>query len=133
MRRDEALASRAHARRCWRRRVRLERVIRPRAVSRSSWFGAETKTIRETARKYSGESADAESTVALPAEAAGSANGNGAVALREPVELALSAVYFEAGGPAAGALRGHVAPPERGSDTVGTLKLSVGSDARDEV
>src|SRR5919112_265776 len=109
MRRDEALASRAHARRCWRRRVRLERVIRPRAVPRSSWFGAETKTIRETARKYSGESADAEST------------------------MALSAVYFEAGGPAAGALRGHVAPPERGSDTVGTLKLSVGSDARDEV
>ena len=55
---------------------------------------AETTTVRETERKYSGEPVDADLAGALARAAAEATNGC-AGPPREPAELALSAVYFD--------------------------------------
>jgi hypothetical protein len=55
---------------------------------------AETTTVRETERKYSGEPIDADLAAALATVAAEATNGS-AGPPREPVECALSAVYFD--------------------------------------
>ena len=93
---------------------------------------AETTTVRETERKYSGEPVDADLASAL-ARAAAEATKVCAGPPREPAELALSAVYFDTEDlrPA----RSGITLRRRsgGTDDGWHLKLPAGSDARDEV
>ena len=80
---------------------------------------AESTTVRETERKYSGEPVDADLAGAL-ARAAAEATHGCAGPPREPAELALSAVYFDT-------------EDLRLTDDGWHLKLPAGSGARDEV
>jgi inorganic triphosphatase YgiF len=93
---------------------------------------AETTTVRETERKYSGEPIDADLAAALATVAAEATNGS-AGPPREPVECALSAVYFDTED--LRLARSGITLRRRtgGNDDGWHLKLPAGPDARDEV
>src|SRR4051794_32661759 len=93
---------------------------------------AATTTVRETERKYSGEPIDADLAAALATVAAEATNGSVGPP-REPVECALSAVYFDTED--LRLARSGVTLRRRtgGSDDGWHLKLPAGPDARDEV
>jgi CHAD domain-containing protein len=95
----------------------------------------ETRTVRETERKYSGEQIDADLAAALAAAAgagAGATQGS-AGPPREPAEFALSAVYFDTED--LRLARSGITLRRRtgGHDDGWHLKLPAGPDARDEV
>ena len=92
---------------------------------------AETTTVRETERKYSGEPVDADLAGAL-ARAAAEAMHGCAGPPREPRSRPVGRVLRHRG-PEAGSLGDHAPAPERGHRRRLALKLPAGSDARDEV
>ena len=93
---------------------------------------AETTTVRETERKYSGEPVDADLASAL-ARAAAEAMHRCAGPPREPAELALSAVYFDTEDLRLARAGITLRRRSGGTDDGWHLKLPAGSDARDEV
>ena len=93
---------------------------------------AETTTVRETERRYSGEPVDADLASAL-ARAAAEATHRCAGPPREPAELALSAVYFDTEDLRLARAGITLRRRSGGTDDGWHLKLPAGSDARDEV
>ena len=93
---------------------------------------AETTTVRETERKYSGEPVDADLAGVL-ARAAAEAMHGCAGPPREPAELALSAVYFDTEDLRLARSGITLRRRSGGTDDGWHLKLPAGSDARDEV
>ena len=93
---------------------------------------AETTTVRETERKYSGEPIDADLVAALAAAAAEITQGS-AGPPRGPAEFALSAVYFDTEDLRLARSGITLRRRSGGSDDGWHLKLPAAADARDEV